>query len=442
MEYDFGWADLLATYSHTESRTVNAVPYTAYSIGWPTSAIYDSDHEEDSTEVRIATKFDGPWNFVAGLYAEDLKDEVIPPSDLAMQYVWTGDPATNFFNPGQLSVGGLYEKRDLEQKAAFGEVSWEFVPGLTLTGGVRLHDYERTTHFEQAGIFGSGSDDVAADESGNTFRGNLSYKFNENSLVYGGWSQGFRLGKPQSGLPASLCDINGDGIVDGTTNVTIESTKRINSDEVDNYELGGKFSLLDRRVIMEAAIFRIDWEGIPITTNAPLPPDGCALGYTANAGTARSEGIEFQASFLVTDAFRIDAGGSFIEAEFTEDAPSVNAVAGTRLPGSPKENANLSLQYQFEIGDRAAYIRADSIYVGPFYTVLGLGEVPSNRAGDYLKLDLSARVMFEKFDIDLFVRNVTDEDAFTLRDPFFPSTEFYGYRLRPRTVGMKVSVRF
>src|SRR3546814_3308277 len=73
-------------------------------------------------------------------------------------------------------------------------------------------------------------------------------------MVYATFSQGFRLGKPQPGLPAGVCDVNNDGIVDGST-ATLASTKLTRSDETTNYEIGSKFGLLQNRLTGSVAVF-------------------------------------------------------------------------------------------------------------------------------------------------------------------------------------------
>ncbi|MBM0108903.1 TonB-dependent receptor [Steroidobacter sp. S1-65] len=443
MEYDIGWGDLVATYSYLKSDSTYVYPLGIYTpVGSPYQAMpvswrSPSGHRGNIGEIRLATKLEGAWNFLAGVYGEDLDDVAI------FRPYWSGSAEANLFAPGQSgSMGGLDTDRNLKQKAAFAEVSWEFLPGLTITGGGRAYQYDRSELTSSTGaVYGELSPTLYdADASGTSFRGNLSYKPNENALVYAGWSQGFRLGRAQTGLNAATCDVDGDGLVDGTSNVTIDSTKVVNSDEVDNYELGGKFVLLNRRLTIAADLFRIDWTDVPVTRNlaaegAPVPAT-CYPAYTANAGVARSEGMELELNFYATEALRIDAGGSWIRAELTRDVPAINAFEGARLPASPEFNANLGLQYEFNVGRYQAFVRADPIYVGTFYG--NLQETANTKAGGYVKVDLSGRVDFGSLDVDLFVRNLTNEDEFSFRTP----EGVFGYRLRPRTIGFRLNYDF
>ncbi len=447
MEYDLGWADLMATYSNTRSGTDYGYPISLGGLDWALSLGLDSTHREQNAEVRITTKLQGAWNFLAGLYGEKLDD------DYDLDYYWFGDPAANIacgLCRGQRFTGLYFDRRDLKQKAVFGEASWEFLPGLTLTGGVRAYKYDRTVGISSGGpLFGGGTATAAAadaagvpaDASGTSLRSNLSYKPNSETLIYASWSQGFRLGRPQPGLPSGSCDRDGDGILDGSAGTTIASTRNLASDEVDSYELGTKFSLLDRRVTIAADIYRIDWSGVPFRVLAPATPAGCGLAYNANAGSARSEGIEFQANLFVTDALRFDAGTSWVRARLTEDAPGLNppGFEGDRLPGSPKVNANLGMQYELDIAGHRSFLRADSTYVGSFYG--NLQETVGTRAGGYVKIDATVGIEFRNLDVQLFARNLTNEDNFTWRD-VVSRNQFFGYRLRPRSIGLQVGYTF
>lgn len=444
MEYDLGWAALLGSYSHVKGRTLYMRPFTAeVPLNWAASQLNDSPHTGNVGEVRLATKLDGAWNFLGGLYVEKGDDEFL------FSTRWFGDPARGVSPSFGRNYGDTFEQRAMKQRAAFAEATWELIPRWTFTGGARAFKYDRSNRVDRTGgALGNTAAPAVighAEDSGTTFRANLSFKPGDDALLYAGWSQGFRIGGPQAGLPSGpVCDPDGDGIVDGT-NISIASTRKIDSDEMDNYELGTKLSLLQGRLGIDAAVFRMDWSGMPVSQvislmNPSLPL--CVSGFSANAGEALSDGVEVQVRFQATDSQRIDFGGSYIDARLTEDVPAQGLRAGNRLPGGPRVNANVGWQYGFNLAGHSAFARADAIYVGSFFGNLLNSAILETES--YMKLDATMRVMLSNLSIDLYVRNLTNEDAFTFRGATaLPAVgAFYGYQLRPRTFGMQLSYEF
>ncbi|NIJ37375.1 outer membrane receptor protein involved in Fe transport [Sphingopyxis panaciterrae] len=432
LEYDLDWGSLLATYSHIDSSALNSSSYSQSNPIWPFSYIQDGKHKEDTGEIRFVSDLSGRFNFLVGAFVQKLTDDAI------FNYRWLGTDVANAVTPP--GPNDFLDNRSLKQKSAYGEASYEIIDGLTATGGIRYYEYERTVATQTSGaFFGDSNEVIASKSSGTTFRGNLSYKLNPTAMVYATFSQGFRLGKPQPGLPAGVCDLNNDGIVDGSS-VTLASTKLTRSDETNNYEIGSKFGLFQNRLTGSVAAFLMDWDGVPFRTSAPQAPTGCGLTYNANAGSARTKGVELQASLAVTDSLRADFGGSYIDAKLTEDAPELGAFSGDRLPGSPKFNANLSLQYDFDAAGHPTFIRVDSIYVGEFYG--DIYQSPATKAGDYVKIDLTSRIKFGQLGVDLYVQNLTNEDVYTFRGTSDTGRDFFGYRMRPRTIGARINYSF
>jgi len=437
LEYNLGWGDLLATGSYIDSSSTSDTLIQLASFPGQRGA---GPHRETDGEIRLVTKLDGPWNFIVGLYGQKTSDFTL------FDYWWFQSPAVELaeFNTADPYMGNYADRRELRQRAAYGEVSWKFLRDFTLTAGTRVYKYDRSDDVVTTGpIFGNEDSPSSAKASGTSWRGNLSYKPYEDMLVYATWSQGFRLGKPQPGLPESLCG-DPNGIVkgtEGTTNVSIDSTRVVNSDNVENYELGTKLSLLNRRLSLSADIYRMNWNGLPVSVNAPsLAQGGCGLTYVANAGKAKSQGVEFEGNFYITPAFRLDLGASYIDAGLTQDVPSLNAVAGDRLPGSPKVNGSLALQYGFNVVGHESWVRADSVYVGDLYG--DLQQTPGTKAGGYFTVGFAGGISINKnLALKLEITNLTDADNFVFRN-YVDSGPNYGYRLRPRTVGFQLESNF
>lgn len=430
LNYDLGWGLLTSTASWANSGSVWASDISRF-YPHALSSTGPSNVRAVSAETRIATRLDGRIQFLGGLYYENIDDDFVQHTD------WAGTPANNPFTTNPSFY--FEESTNLEQRALFAEVSYELLDNLTATLGGRYFKYEKDernlTEGGSAGVLlGEGVPQVLSSAEGNSsYKASLSYKPQEETLLYVSWAEGFRLGRPAAGLPSATCDPNGDGLIDGS-DVSIASTRRINSDFLENYELGAKFSALDRRLIVEAAIYHIEWDGLPIRTVA----DSCNLAYTANVGAATSDGAEFQTTFFATSALRFVLGGSYNDAQLSENAPDLftPAFKGDRLPGAPQFNGNAAVQYDFTVAGRGAFVRADSFYTGKFFRDLGEGP-PDTRAGDYIKVDARIGVNIDRLNVELFANNLTNRTDFTWHG--------YGgaaYRLRPRTIGVQLGYTF
>lgn len=434
LEYDLGWADLVASASWVDAETQQV-------MGAGYESPYDyrthSPHKNFSSEIRLVSRLEGPWSFLAGLYHEKMNDFS------RETYASLEIPALNPYGDGVNEVLGIWDDtRKLKQNALFGELSYKLLSNLTLTVGGRYYKYERDNELASSGWFAGTELDapdvavVGMDRSGQSFKANLSYQPTSNSLLYLSWAEGFRLGRPAAGLIPAICDTDSDGIVDGT-GISIASTRSIDSDNLDNYELGGKVTLLDGKLALDGSIYNIKWTGLP--TNARVMCGNDGYSYVANAGEARSRGVEFQMSYRPGNGVYVNLGASYTDAELLTDNEDLGAFAGDRLPGSPRWIANLGLQYDFELAGHGSFVRADAAYRGAFYS--DFMQSATARSGDYVLIDARAGMSFGSLHAELYVNNLTDVDKFVWRG--LDNVESgYGFIMRPRTVGLRLGYSF
>lgn len=82
-------------------------------------------------------------------------------------------------------------------------------------------------------------------------------------------------------------------------------------------------------------------------------------------------------------------------------------------------------------------MRGDYTYIGGYYNNL---QETGIEAGDFGQLNLSAGIQFNVVSLQLFARNLTNENAYTWAESLIPDGR--AYQLRPRTVGVTVGYRF
>ena len=429
IDYDLSWGVVTFSSSQVETELdLNQQGFTASHLETfrdQTLSVADLATQE----LRFASEFDGALQFVGGLFWEDVEQVN------HYQYDLEGDSPT--------FLRERFRFLDYSQKAIFGEVSYQFDDHWALTLGGRHFDYERTDGVIDLpdetggfGVWGSAGNatlqNIPADETGQTYKANLSFTPNDDILLYVQYAEGFRLGKGQD-HPGPQCDLDLDDVLDGTS---FRFQDVIASDTSENFELGAKLTLLDNRLTLNTAIYQIDWTNLPVVARGGTTE--CTQVMTVNVGEARSEGVEIEANYAVTSDLQVNLSASYIDASVTKDLVVENI--GRELAFA-NDNASLGVQYGFDLMSYRAFIRSDISYVGPYDTHMS-GLFPGG-GGDYVKVDLRASVNINQLSLALYASNLTNDDT-TLYDSTLKFDGFRGAvtKLPPRKIGFSVDYIF
>ena len=243
---------------------------------------------------------------------------------------------------------------------------------------------------------------------------------------------------------------------------------RFEPETIESYELGGKWSLLDGRMIAAVAIFRGDVEDLQVTALLNGEP-----GFqTTNAAKARTEGLEIDATYLVTENLTISTILSFLDARYLEypnaqcnsnpaQTPEEGCVpdpitgdlsqdlAGQRLPYAPEFSGELNLDWRVPL---AASLFGDTLEFRTFLRVYGNDGMYFQTAPDpdlyqpsYTKFDAVVGLGDKdgSWIVEAFGRNLTDEYTLTNagNTPLSVSTN-NGVLARTRQVGLRLRIDF
>ncbi|WP_095056594.1 TonB-dependent siderophore receptor [Pseudomonas sp. Irchel s3f7] len=179
-----------------------------------------------------------------------------------------------------------------------------------------------------------------------------------------------------------------------TTNQDLEP------EETTNVEIGGKWDLLDNRLALTAALFRL--ERTNMKTSDPANPTKLVL-----AGEQRTDGLELTASGELSDKWQVYAGYAFLDAEITKSNSRTNGVPNEgQVPTlTPRHSANLwlvrSLTQTWRLGMGANY-------VDDRYTALDNNVVMPA----YTTVDAALLYNQPTWDMALRLRNVFDKDYY------------------------------
>ncbi len=313
----------------------------------------DQPQERDTAEIRLVSQSDSKLQWTAGVYWEDVWDYWYYGSktdDLVSTYAWVYAQYwacyyNYYYSNVECPLPDTDEwyvnilDRNVEQYALFGEVSYDLTDNLKMTGGARWAEFQRDTF--QRDEFPKGLPPFGGmAEDGNTFstgksddilyKFSLNYAVDDDRMIYALWSQGFRLGGPNSAR---------------AYNFSPTIPEKFESDYMDNYELGLKSTWLDNTLQINAQLFLMKWDSIQVYTGGENLPWWVA--GTTNAGTAESKGLELNVKWQATDNLHLYGSVLLADAQFTETI-DVNGTVyrdGMSMANSPDTKAYLSVNY-------------------------------------------------------------------------------------------------
>jgi iron complex outermembrane receptor protein len=417
-----------------------------FGVPIPGITLQPQDRRIISSELRYSSKLDGPVNFVVGGFLQHEKNDFTVQVVKIDQF---GNPAGPFSgldsddalqNPNGNTFFGRTDDNKIKQYAGFGEVTYTITDKLTVLGGVRYFHSQQDSAQETTHPFGGFGTNIpvgiqtnSATGSKTTFKANVSYKLTDDALVYATFSEGFRIGGTNaadlpfaSGIPPSF-----------------------DPDSLKNYEIAAKSEFLERKLRLNGAVYRIDWSDIQVQA---IDTTG-AFPFTTNAGTARVNGFELEASAILAPGLQFDFGGAFADAKLTQDQPFIPnnpnlGRDGDRLPKVPRVQYNAALTYSFAVAaDTELALRADVSHRSGTNTQFNAAQSNTIPLGFNVPLDaynlvnLRASLTWNDWVASLFAKNVFDErvqvDAIASdQDPLARITT------RPRTIGVSVTRTF
>ena len=376
IDYDFasGWAfSAVSAYHHTKSQSITTpnyrdtrdVPNPQFNLAIPAGQIccrlpYISFHlmgqninEDYDQEFRVTSPDD-----------KDLR------ATFGVSYLYQTSPGgTNF---GQSKSTPQYQGSLTAQKsktpAVYGGLYYDFTEELTLTAETRYQKDKvtATTTFPVA--------QLPTTNTYNSFspRISLDYNYADGSLVYGLFSRGYRRGGFNAilvGQPASVL----------AQLAPIGASTTFGQEKLDNYELGLKSTWFDGQARTRLVGYYQFWRNgqVPSTISFVQANGGVVnTSVTTNGGSVDLHGIEFEADWVVTDQFVVNASVNYQTSKLkaynyipvgTQIRRNANS-SGNKFWGSPVVKWTLSPTYTVPVqGDWEMFVRGDWKHRGKYY---------------------------------------------------------------------------
>jgi iron complex outermembrane receptor protein len=335
-----------------------------------------------------------------------------------------------------------------ESMAVFTEVEYDLASKLTATLGARY------THEGKHG-FADRSNSVAylagpplsanydADWNAVTPKATLTFKPQQDLLFYVTATRGFKSGAFDASTPSSVIGLQTPS----------------NPTYVWNYEAGTKGTFLDNRLLVNLAVFRMDYKDLQVAIFDPL-----AVSFTfKNAGRARDDGLELEIrgkplQWLTAGAAYTYQDGVYEDyvIQNTPPAPPTDN-SGHQLVQTPKNSLSLFADAQWPMGVYGTFSMGGSVL---FRSKVHFSD--TNVIPDYIHdrteikgiVDLHATWQSEDdaWELALWGRNVTDERYLTfsvdVSTLYRPATDPLPNSIRlanwsaPPTYGVTLTRRF
>jgi iron complex outermembrane recepter protein len=400
-----------------------------------TTDSFTSQSETNTGEIRLASNFEGRFNFLLGLFTLDGTGsggfETWHPAIEAFQKA-NGRPEETW------RVSALSRNGKNSTDAVFGELYVKLSDDLRLTLGARQTEESRSGESRSIVLAPEGPW-VASSFKGSKATGKVALDwtpdlgFTEQTLIYGSYSTGYKGG----GLNNS------------------NSVPTYDPEEVKAFEVGAKNTLAGGRLQANLTAFTYEYTGLQlgqringgvVTRNA----DADIWGLEGEFLYAPSRNWLFDAnlSYLHTSISNFSSEDAANPAQsLTATTPTVAVnLAGNELPHAPKAKVKLGGQFTTNefAGNWTATFRMDGVWQDKYFA--REYNSPTDRIDAWGTIDFQARLdnRAQDFSIRAFVKNATDEDNIT--NIIIEDALIGRYRnvrlLEPRTFGVILEKKF
>lgn len=374
-----------------------------------------------SSELRAVTSYQSPVNAVLGLSHSQRN------IDLDNRFYQTDVPlGLPIYN-----LPSWYQRVadfSLKQVAVYGELNYDINPQWALQLGARSFKNERVDHghtitgFMRLGGLGPVNTQRSS-EAKSIYQGRLNFQFDDNLLMHGSASQGYRAG--------------------GTINQIVpELPPQYGPDYTWNFEAGVKSTWLQRRLQVNLAAYRINWYDMQVNGSFF---NGAFDGILNCSGRcAHSQGVEVEIVARPLAGLKLNLAATVFKAQLDQDQPSLSGApkAGTQLQKTPTFSASGALNYRRELSaNYAGNVQLDFQHMGrvavmnydasrnlpaPAYTLVNA----------YLALSSGAH-----WEVKLYGRNLCNVRARVNTD-YNSVNPALVYVNRPRTLGIELALHY
>lgn len=373
-------------YRHREYTNYD---YTSYAV---VVSKQGESGESFTQEFRLQSGFDGPVNFMVGLFYETTERDLDAPVQIFPELFTDFADQAPRVAPGT-PYNGTYINyhqhwdNNIDSYSMFGSIDFAVNEQWTVTGGARFTKEERDSVggniFENSSILNFSPAGVVyrpEDDSDNVSPElTVSYRPTDNMMIYTAYKTGFQ----SAGIsnPGTVPDLRSLSAADQNDALVFDESV------VKGFEVGLKGYFFDQQLSADIIVYRYKYEDLqvgifnPVTTTFTIQ----------NAAEAINQGIDFTSIFQATDELQLRVAAQYNDLEFEsfedagcnaiDDARPVNTLPATgpgchvgpngnkiqdlsgEQYGGPPFQANVGVSYETNLfSNWGMELTADAIY--------------------------------------------------------------------------------
>ncbi|WP_421791240.1 TonB-dependent receptor [Hyphobacterium sp.] len=270
----------------------------------------------------------------------------------------------------------------------------------------------------------------------------LSHRFNDDFLMYGTYSRGYKAGGfnldrfTQAGATA----VNFTNVLAGTSPYPAQFDPEI----VNSFEVGFKTEGFNDSLLANLYLFRSDFESFQLNTF-----NGIAFFVTSLNEGAISQGAEFELLWFPEEApgLTIQGGLTYADTTYNSFAPTgtadVDRLSGQNFSLAPEFYASGSVSYVRPLQNGLQFLaHLNGRYMSEQNTGSDLDPEKIQEGYAVLNGRLGIGAEDESWSVELFANNLFDEDYVQVAfdGPFQPGS-FNAFLGQPRVVGLTLRAR-
>ena len=424
------------------------------------------DSKSQSHELQLISPqgalLDGRLDFVAGLYYFDEDYKIGEIFNLGSRYcsfaVAAAAPSLVGVCNAAPKVGAATGRfqQNATSKAVYAQAHFDITPTLELIIGARPTWDEKDGSVVQtlanptaALLRAPESAALKFDDQQPSWRANLSWHATDDVMAFVTYSTGYKSGGLNSagGTPA------------------LGARRLFNSETSDDWEAGVKSVLFDRRLLLNATLYRTTLDDFQERSF-----DGTSF-IVRNAGSIRAQGLELEGQARPERHVNIDFGVAFLDSTFTANhaapglpactgaatsCPTIQDLTGATPTFSPKWQWNLGAEYASDpfFGGFTATVRADASHMGRYFSTSDLSQQGVVDSQTLYGARITLTSPDQTWNVAVFGENLGDElvfrqkfpqildSLFGVRVPATGSTLMRGFVGSPRILGVRASKSF